>query len=335
MTYNPVIVFLLIFSRSFMTESSKIGADLQIGTETKVTAGIKINIDDLKVEKMIPPAFKRTWSESNGIKKLEEFFSEKKGMVALTLGKCIMYEVKLSSYQLPPFKSAFRAALLELYKAAKLTLNQQISVFKKFIRNYGTHFQLRTKLGVQFMHQTRYTETARKSLSAESLLACNNVKGAQIFGIQDEKDKSSCTTSDKQKLKQLGDTNVKELIITKGSRSTDIKKWSIQDDIPIPLAFELSPIVNLFTDQLIRDSNIRINWKRITDSFTIRNWFVPLYFDFCKTVGIEAHCLPKKGCGFDDLCPIDSICKPGGSIHRCTRKQIFYFGYISIGVISH
>ena len=308
-----------------MTESSKVGVDLQIGTETKVTAGIKIKIIDLKVEKKIPPAFKRAWSESRGMKKLEEFFSEKKGMVALTLGVCTMYEVKLSPYHLPPFRSAFKAALTELYKAANLTPNQRISVFRKFIRHYGTHFQLATKLGAQFMHQTRYTETARKSLSAESLRACNNLKGAEVFGIQVEKDKSSCTTSDKQKLKQLGHKNVEELIITKGSRPTDIKKWAVQDYVPIPLAFELSPIVNLFTDKLIRDANIRINGKRITDSFTIRKWFVPLYFDFCKTVGIEAHCLPKKGCGFDDLCPVDSICKPGGSIHRCTRKQIVYF----------
>ena len=232
-----------------------------------------------------------------------------------------MYEVKLSPFHLPPFKVAFKAALNDLYKGAKLSPSQQIQLFRKFIRHYGTHFQLWTKLGAQFMHQTRYTETAREHLSAESLRACNSVKGAEIFGIQIEKDKDSCSASDKKKLKLLGRKNVEELIITKGSKPTDIKHWVTQKYIPIPLSFQLSPIINLFTDKLIRDANIRINGKHITDSLTIRKWFVPLYFDFCKTVGIEAHCLPKTGCGYDDLCPVDSICRPGGKVHSCTRKK--------------
>lgn len=66
------------------------------------------------------------------------------------------------------------------------------------------------------MHQTLYSEVARKQFSAETLQSCNDRTGTRIFGIQVEKDKSQCTSSDQQKLNQLGSVHVQEYVITKG-----------------------------------------------------------------------------------------------------------------------
>ena len=58
-----------------MSQRSKNGVDLQIGTETEVTANVNIKIFKVGIKKKIPPAFKRAWSDSKGMKKLEEFDS--------------------------------------------------------------------------------------------------------------------------------------------------------------------------------------------------------------------------------------------------------------------
>jgi len=284
-----------------------------VGTETEVTAKIKLKgVVELGVKKTIPKAFTRPWADSNGMKSLEEFFSKKKGMVALTLGTCTMYEVFLNTFHLPPFREAFKVAIKELYQATSQSAPIQKSKFVKFISQYGTHFLLRARMGAQFMHLTKYSEDTRNTFATETLEACNEVSGAEVFGIQIEKDQKRCSSTDQQKLRNLGRSNVDEVIITKGSRPTDIKNWVKQNFTPNPLQFQLSPIVNLFTDTHLAGI--------IPNSFALRKWFLPLYYDYCKTFGIESECLQKKGCGYDDKCPIDTICVSTSSTHQCSRK---------------
>uniref|UniRef100_A0A7M5XMU4 Uncharacterized protein n=1 Tax=Clytia hemisphaerica TaxID=252671 RepID=A0A7M5XMU4_9CNID len=50
------------------------------------------------------------------------------------------------------------------------------------------------------------------------------------------------------------------------------------------------------------------------NSTAIRMWFIPLYDDYCHTVGFE--CKNPSGCGYDDTCPISSVCE-SGSVHEC------------------
>ena len=97
--------------------------------------------------------------------------------------------------------------------------------------------------------------------------------------------------------------NVEEIIITKGSRPTDIKNWVTQSFTPVPLQFQLSPIVNLFTK-----TNLQRNKISATDNeiLNFKKWFLPMYWDYCKMVGVP--CQPPTGCGYDDVCPINTIC---------------------------
>ena len=301
------------FCRDFATQSSSSGFNLQVGTETEVTANIKLGkVISLGATKTIPQAFTRAWADSRGMKSLEEFFSKKKGMVALTLGSCTMYEVFLNTFHLPPFRESFKVAIKDLHKAASQSAVVQRAKLVKFISQYGTHFLLRARMGAQFMHLTKYSEITRRRFTTQTLEACNQVSGSKVFGIQIEKDKKQCSSSDQDKLKELGRNNVEEVIITKGSRPTDIKNWVKQEFTPNPLQFQLSPIVNLFTDKHLAGI--------VPDSFTIRKWFLPLYYDYCRTFGIESECLQKKGCGYDDLCPLNTICVGSGTVHQCSRK---------------
>eukprot|EP00111_Clytia_hemisphaerica_P000230 TCONS_00000580-protein len=112
-------------------------------------------------------------------------------------------------------------------------------------------------------------------------------------------------------------SDVEDVVITRGSRPTDIKDWSTQDFKPVPIQFTLSPIVNLFTNSILKRNNITVGGHQISDSLKIRSWFLPLYWDYCKVMGVE--CKTKEGCGIDDKCPVDAICNPSANKHQCTE----------------
>ena len=136
-----------------------------------------------------------------------------------------------------------------------------------------------------------------------TLKACSHVQGSKIF--------------------------VEDITLTKGSRLTEIKNWVTQSFTPVPLQFQLSPIVNLFTK-----ANFQCNMIGTTDPQlpNFRKWFLPMYWDYCGIVGVP--CKPPTGCGYDDICPIDTICTGNGKTHECTGNVTFRISLIS-GVIKH
>ena len=190
----------------------------------------------------------------------------------MAMGMCLSYEVQLDTHHLPPFTTPFKAALQQLITALYRGNWYLRSEFLKFIRQYGTHFTIKTKLGAQFVHETRYSGNVRQEFNSDTLRACSHVQGSKIFGIQIEKDNSKCSNSDKRRLDTMSRDNVEEIIITKGSRPTDIKNWVTQSFTPVPLQFQLSPIVNLFTK-----TNLQRNKISATDNeiLNFRKWFLP------------------------------------------------------------
>ena len=308
-----------------MTSTSSSGVNLQIGVEREVTAGVDIKGVSASSKSTIPPPFTRAWGDSNGMKKLKTFFSQEKGMMTLQMGLCFSYEVQLDTHYLPMFTTPFKAAIIHLNKASSMNYAYKKSAFFKFIRQYGTHFTIKTKLGAQFIHETRYSSKIRENFNSETLRECSQRSGAKIFGIQVEKDSSKCTSSDQQKLNNMKRGNIEEVTITKGSRPDTIRKWSIQEFTPVPLKFQLSPIVNLFTNGNYKRNDINVN------GIALRRWFLPMFWDYCKIVGVP--CNPPTGCGYDDLCPIDTICNGNGKKHECTGKLFSYIiKTIQIGI---
>ena len=295
--------------------------DLQIGTETELTVGIPVKGVEISASTTIPPLFQRAWGDSRKFQETERFFSEKKGMISTSMGICYMYEVLLDSYKLPPFTDPFKLALRELFRARTLSTLSQRTVFKRFVGQYGTHFLVRTKMGAEFIYQTKYHEKARKEFNANTLKECNYLKGAKVFGIQIESDKSGCTSSQESKLNQLGNSNVEVEVITKGSRPTDIKGWATQNFTPVPLKFKLSSIINLMKKRYIEDQNLEDNGEKV-NSFEIRKWFLPLYYDYCTVMNVD--CGQRTGCGYNDNCPFDAICQKGGSIHQCSGMLLIH-----------
>lgn len=76
-------------------------------------------------------------------------------MVTIAMGLYSSYEVQLDTHYPPPFTTPFRAAIQQLIAATSKDDLYRRSEFFKFIRQYGTHFTIKTKLGAQFVHETR------------------------------------------------------------------------------------------------------------------------------------------------------------------------------------
>ena len=72
----------------------------------------------------------------------------------------------------------------------------------------------------------------------------------------------------------------------------------------------LAPVTDIFTQEHLYRYGI--------DANKIRDWFLPLDKQFCKNINVKAPkneripCKqPASGCGIDDVCKNNEICKSG------------------------
>ena len=73
---------------------------------------------------------------------------------------------------------------------------------------------------------------------------------------------------------------------------------------------QLAPITDIFVQEHL--------YKYGIDANTIRDWFLPLDQDFCTNINVKAPLdkqvpckQPDSGCGIDDKCQINEVCKNG------------------------
>ena len=147
-----------------------------------------------------------------------------------------------------------------------------------------------------------------------------NLTGAKIFGIPVEPDSTSCKTEDQTELNTYTTADFNHQVISKGSDPTNIEEWATQEFTPIPLKYRFSPIANLFQKVFIDDKGYTNSAGEVINSTAIRMWFVPLYYDYCVTMGLD--CSVPKGCGIDDQCPFDTLCNgTADEPHECTGEN--------------
>ena len=73
---------------------------------------------------------------------------------------------------------------------------------------------------------------------------------------------------------------------------------------------EIAPITDIFVQEFLYKYGIEAN--------KIRDWFLPLDEKFCQNINVKAPgnekipCgKPPTGCGIDDKCKINEVCKGG------------------------
>ena len=296
-----------------MEKSSNTGVDLQVGIELEVG----VQQGPASVSGKIPPPFQRAWGKSSDLQKIKNTFRNKKGIVAISSAKCQKYQIKIvfGKFDKVPFTKTFKNAIKELDELNDAKPDKQIAGFRKFIKVYGTHFLLTTRFGAEVSHRTEFSSSVKKKFNKDKIKECEYVTGMKVFGLQVEENNSDCSSEDQQQLYESGDSKIETSEITKGSVPHDtLNDWAQQEFVAVPLTYQLAPIVNLFKENYLGK---KVSVEKIS------KWFLPLYFDYCKSM-YGSPCTEETGCGFDDKCPADTDCVVGSKDNYCTGKTSFW-----------
>lgn len=226
------------------------------------------------------------------------------------------FQVDVSHFLTPGFHPAFIEVLRFLEK--QNTTIRQERAFKRFIRDYGTHYVSSAYMGAKLASTVFYTNYERLKYGRQRLYNCSAENAFKVFKLggsdDDEEDSSDDSDEDEtdsndpmnsMKMKRCPDIDnldperVLSTTFSGKPEEGDLSKWPEQEIKPIPIKFELTPIVNLFTKENL-DERLNVSSSEILD------WFLPLYLKYCLIFDLQ--CTVEKGCGFNDDCGFNENC---------------------------
>jgi len=296
-------------------EASSSSKEFQLGLETEV----KIEIPDTKVEikTTIPPKFTRGSGDSKSSSDMEKFFRADKGYSVTSHADCILYIMKVDQVFQPPFEDAFSGAIRMLFAAIDTTPAVQRNTFLRFLTNYGTHFFTEIKFGAKVALTQKYSNYTTQRVGRKTLDECTKKKSSFLWFSK--KESSTCSASDEQSLKQNGGSEYSEIITAIGSAPPENGgNWFAQDFIPAPLKFQLSPIVNLFTDASMASQSILSFEGAPVNALQLRKAYAPLYYNYC---GAECVCFIRNCVQCTPTGDACETCLPGYVGSACTNTM--------------
>jgi len=308
-------------------ESTEASGGIQVGVEYELSAGVEAEVSvgiasasaSAGVSATIPPPFQRGWSESESMTTARNFFSEGGGSVAVSKAECNVKNVELIGTSLPSFSEAFKNALERLNGHNYDSCQGQQNAFRTFIRNYGTHYFTKVNFGASISTYTEYSERTSSMLDDQQMEACSardmSIQFGPVLGISNSEE--NCNGEARASTNENSDSNMQRYQITKGSRpSRDTGSWAGQVFVPAPLQFQLAPIINLLTD-----SNLDENSGLSLDRPRLRQWLVPMYFNYCEVMGVSC----QGGCNVHYCveCNEDGSCRQcqDGTVGRPSRMN--------------
>jgi len=277
--------------------------------------GYDIGIEAQEGDHEGPPSLVTiAWENTDDVKNLASFFTVVKGAIAVSEAQCITHKIDVSEFLTPSFHPTFVGVLRIL--AQQDTEVKQKRAFKRFVRDYGTHYVSSAFLGAKISSLTKYSSYERLNLGKQNLLECSSMQAFKKFKIDNEEKKKDDEENDESlNLSQCwSDGNENHLDVSGSSSRTRLVNFGTKPDKklgktdwkdikPIPIKIELTPIVNLFNPSALDE---RYN----VSSADILQWFLPLYLKYCKV--LKYNCYTNGGCGYDDDCGIEETCVKEG-----------------------
>jgi hypothetical protein len=195
----------------------------------------------------------------------------------------LFLQVDVSQFLTPSFHPSFVGVLKIMQQQD--TVTKQVRAFKRFTRDYGTHYLSSAYLGAKLSALTHYTSFERLKLGWQKLLECSSKQAMNKFKLNPEEDEDEDddkkNTTMKAECWSEGDGNhvsdkARSRLVSFGTKpGSDLDTWPDEEILPIPIKFELTPIVNLFTEANL-DERYNVSSKAILE------WFLPLYLKYCK-----------------------------------------------------
>ncbi|XP_071744545.1 uncharacterized protein [Lepeophtheirus salmonis] len=294
--------------------------------------GIEVE-EDGNNEGFIPALTKLAWTKNEHYERLVSFLTGMKGgAISVSQAFCVSYKVEISQFLTPSFHPAFLGVLKYMEKQTSEV--RQLRAFKKFIRDYGTHFLSASFLGNKISSYSFFNSFEKMKNGREKIGECGEIFAYKILGIDMGKKSGSKDNEDDKKMKRMEEDPCQNLtsriylpqdeLIDRTEKSIfgnsvpkkGLEKWSEEKTkMLIPIKYQLSPIINLFTPENMDE---RYN----VSSSTILKWFLPFYMKYCKV--FEIQCFSPSGCGYDDTCTFEEQCiedRSSATNYRCEASS--------------
>jgi len=276
----------------------------------------------------LPSLVTIAWENTEDVKNLAGFFTLVKGALAVSEAQCITHKIDVSQFLTPSFHPTF-VGVLRILSEQNTEVKQQ-RAFKRFVRDYGTHYLSSAFLGAKMSSLTRYSSYERLMLGKQKLIECSSMQAFEKFKLEDKELKESLNSSmyasgvhglskcwsdgDENHLQEGGNSRSKLVNFGTKPDKKKLADWKDSKEFnPIPIKAELTPIVNLF-------STANLDEKHNISSTAILQWFLPLYLKYCKV--LKYDCFTNRGCGYDDDCGIEETCVKEGFTSRGFRCAV-------------
>eukprot|EP00794_Sanderia_malayensis_P015782 gene15782-17375_t len=303
-----------------MVKTSSVGNEMASNLEYDVSVSIPVKGAEVGVETTVPPLVSGAFQANNQVKKNEQFFSKRTGILASSSATCTAYTVTISSQVPPPFNPGFINMITTLQDATESGDDGvKDRAFDSLIKDFGTHYFKSVVMGSRISVTERLTREESSKLNTDELKDCSKKNLNLLFGLI--KDSSSkCKKVFNSKSTQVFNEYRRRVITTYGSKpANNLVDWSNQNmKTPLPIRMKLDPILNLFRKAFM--GSIKDKKGRPIKFTDIVKWMGPKYLAYCKDnknkMGImtcDVKDIKLKGCGINDDCEIDQECKNDNS----------------------
>jgi len=192
-----------------------------------------------------------------------QLLAQDRAEVVSTWAFCYTHDIAVTDFARHRFSPDFITALYTIHESLKTNVQDQITAYSEFTRNFGTHFIRRAKLGASLNYFKAFASRSfsntrslkRKQCLVGTAAECRNqgVDSGSFSGSQ-----KTCVNSKLEACleEEFNVTNAFEsstasvYIVTRGSKPIgDIGDWAKDENfVPIPISMDVEPIVNLITD---------------------------------------------------------------------------------------
>lgn len=204
--------------------------------------------------------FQASFSASVDYEQLSERINEQSQIATASEASCCVYEAELSAFATPAFHPTFLGAL------AALPEQYDVAIYRKFVREYGTHYVKKATMGALYGQQSFLTWEKRFELERQKI-DVNVAAEASVLSLA-QGGWSVDTGISSEAVKQFESSREQESLYTRGALPPpdgNINTWfeSVGRD-PAPISLEVERIDSL---DLPVSNEVRANLEGYLNSY--------------------------------------------------------------------
>ena len=267
----------------------------------------------------------------------KNFFDETSGEIYINEARCELYKVAVDAFETPIFTPSFISGMRALHRAAVNPESRRSKRnLKRFISNFGTHYQAESWLGATLTTETRFASGSksdderktRKNCVRESYrkamvgaLGGWGVNSEEIYANESEK----CLSSNNVNSFYSKNRFKKTSIISVGSPPLrNVNDWAKSaKEHPSVIRFKLKTISDLFRSEWINSIAVDPKSEEFgnLDGNLMYGYFEEALSNYCETM-LGQTCPKSKDCGVYDLCDFDQECVDGEFTSACEKGML-------------